>query len=149
MSNLIEYAKEELKILDYKPIDEEEGPNRIQENVLELLDVFQKQGHSGFSAFYCIALFSKLAKFEPLSPLTGEESEWTEVAPGVFQNKRCSHVFRDVNLFNGQAYDIEGKIFCKPDGTYYTSKYSIVPVVFPYEPKTEYVTEYVNVDLVE
>lgn len=141
-SNLIKHAKKELEILGYVPLEkeQEEGPNKwIQENVLELLDVFSKQGHSGSSAPYCIKVFTKLANFEPLSPLTGEDSEWTEIADGVFQNKRCSHVFKQYDRFNGQAYDIDGKVFRKPNGNCYTSIDSFVPITFPYVPQTIYV----------
>ena len=69
MSDYVNHAKAEFKKLGYIPLDQEqeEGPNKwIQENVLELLDVFSKQGHSGFSAPYCIDMFQKLALFKPL-----------------------------------------------------------------------------------
>lgn len=135
-------AERELKIIGYEPIDElpENDPNRwVQENVFELLEVFSNQGHSGFSAPCVIDLFSKLAKFEILSPLTGEDSEWTCVSDGVFQNNRCSHVFKQPDRFDGQAYDINGKIFREPDGGCYTSSDSFVPITFPYIPKSEYV----------
>jgi hypothetical protein len=141
MSNLIDHAKREFLALGYKPIEEEEdGPNKwIQENVLELLQVFSEQGHSGFSAGYCINTFKKLANFEPLGPLTGKDSEWVEVSNGLFQNSRCSHVFKRADRFNGQAYDIYGRVFRDPDGYCYTNSDSHVPVTFPYVPKTEYV----------
>lgn len=84
-------------------------------------------------------VFTKLANFEPLSPLTGEDSEWTEIADGVFQNKRCSHVFKQHDRFGGQAYDIDGKVFREPNGNCYTSIDSFVPITFPYVPQTIYV----------
>jgi len=144
MSNLVEHAKREFLAMGYKPIEEsEDDPNKwIQEDVLELLRVFAEQGHSGSSAPYCIRMFRKLAMFEPLIPLTGEDHEWNDVGNGVFQNNRCSHVFKQKNRYNGQAYDIRGRVFREPDGCCYTSKESSVPVTFPYTPKTEYV----NVD---
>jgi len=137
MSNYIEHAKREFLALGYKPIsDEEDGPNKwIQENIMELLNVFAKQGHSGSSAPYCVRMFSKLALWEPLAPLTGEENEWNEIGDGIFQNKRCSRVFKEGN----RAYDIEGKVFCEPDGCCFTSKDSHVDITFSYTPKTEYV----------
>ena len=135
--NLIEHAKMEFKAVGYKPMEEcEDDPNKwIQENVLELLEVFSKQGHSGSSAPFCIGYFQKLASFEPLTPLTGEDWEWNEVGEGQLQNKRCSHVFKK----DGQAYDIRGKVFREPNGCCFTSRDSRVDVEFPYTPKTEYV----------
>jgi len=142
MSNLVEYAKREFKALGYDPIEEcENGPDkRIQENVLELLKVFSKQGHSGFSAPFCIGYFEKLAKFEPLTPLQGTDDEWYDIGETagkpLFQNKRCSHVFKDAD---GRAYDIDGKIFREPNGACYTNNESTVFIEFPYIPKREYV----------
>lgn len=131
------HAEMELKALGYDLEDKEEGPNKwIMENIFELLDVFSKQGHSGMSAPYCIEMFSKLAAFEPLSPITGEDWEWSEVGNGYWQNTRCSHVFREAD---GRAYDIEGKIFRYPNGACYTSKDSRVYIEFPYTPTREYV----------
>ena len=136
MSNLIDHARAELAAIGIQP---QPGKPIIQkmvsEDVLELLEVFSKQGHSGSSAPYIAGLFHKLAMFEPLGPLTGADSEWVEVGEGVFQNARCSHVFKE----NGQAYDSEGRIFREPDGSCFTNRDSRVPVTFPYTPKREYV----------
>ena len=137
MSNYIEHAKREFVALGYDLDDKEEGPNKwIMENIFELLEVFGKQGHSGSSALYCISCFKKLALFEPLAPLTGEDVEWNEVDErDTYQNNRCSHVFKNKD----GAYDIDGKIFRKPNGCCYTSKDSYVFIDFPYTPKSEYV----------
>jgi hypothetical protein len=110
------------------------------ENVLELLDVFEKQGHSGSSAPYCINLFTTLANHNPLTPLTGDDSEWNDVtALGTepcYQNNRCSSVFKDSD---GRAYNIRGRIFKNQDGVCFTNRDSRVYIEFPYTPHTEYV----------
>ena len=140
--NTVRHAEREFVAAGYTPLDQEQedGPNKwIQENVLELLEVFARQGHSGFSAPYAVETFHKLALHEPLVPLSGADDEWNEVGDGVFQNNRCSRVFKDKNRFNGQAYDIEGRIFRGPGGGCYTSNESCVQVTFPYTPKREYV----------
>ena len=133
--------RREFKALGYKPPEEDEdGPNKwIQENVLEIAEVFASQGHSGFSASFCADLLEKALRHEPFGPLTGEDWEWNEVGPGMFQNNRCNHVFKDASLFDGQAYDIDGRIFREPDGLCYTNRDSRVPVTFPYTPTREYV----------
>ena len=136
MSNLLAHARREFEIIGYDLDDQEEGPNKwIVENVLELIKVFGEQGHSGSSALYAIGYFEKLAEFEPLTPLTGEESEWgTEASPD--QNNRCSHIFRDED---GQAYDARGRVFREPNGMCYTSKESHVNIKFPHTPACEYI----------
>lgn len=125
----------------------------ICNHVLKLLDVFANEGHSGSSATYAINMFEKLAKFEPLVPLTGEDWEWNEVSDGVFQNKRCSHVFKQADRFDGQPYDIEAVVFWewftdKESGekfkSYYTSSDSFKSITFPYTPKREYVEKCSN-----
>lgn len=133
------HAMREFKAAGYIPLDQpqEDGPNKwIQENVLELLRVFAKQGHSGFSAPYCIEMFRKLAMFEPLVPLQGTDDEWNDVGDGFWQNNRCSHVFKGAD---GRAYDIDGRIFREPDGCCYTNRDSRVYITFPYTPTREYV----------
>ncbi len=151
MSNYHKHALAEFKAAKW--LDEngnycDEMQEAICKHVLKLLDVFDGEGHSGSSAPYTINLFSKLAAFEPVAPITGEDWEWVEVSTGVYQNKRCSHVFKQADRFNGQAYDIDGKIFWEwyrssEDGkihkSYFTGSESCVPITFPYTPKREYV----------
>lgn len=150
-SHTLTHAELEFKALGYIPLSEEQedGPNKwIQENVMELLKVFANQGHSGSSAPFCVDYFEKLAMHKPLTPLTGEDWEWVEVGTNVFQNKRLSKVFKQPDRFDGQAYDIEGKIFwnwytSKVTGekfkSFFSSGDSFVPIEFPYTPNTEYI----------
>jgi len=145
MSNLIEYAKREFKILGYIPLDQEQknGLNkRIQENILELLEVFSKQGHSGMSASYCISMFEKLALFKPLTPLTGEDDEWEEIGDGEHQNKRDSAVFKEEHK---GAYYIYAIVWQAEQGGIFTGFIELEdgalidghqPVTFPFTPKT-------------
>lgn len=140
-SNLLSHATRELTAAGYDLTDSEDGPNKwIVENILELLTVFVRQGHSGYSAGYCISVFSQLAKFEPLCPLTGEDNEWNRITEDgddgtLFQNNRCSHVFKNKN----GAYDQDGRVFVTETQGSYTSIDSRVPITFPYTPTTEYV----------
>lgn len=158
MSNLINHANTEFRAAGWTDGDgkfNDKMQEAICKHVLKLLEVFSDEGHSGFSAPYTIETFSTLAKFEPLVPLTGEDWEWMETSENIFQNIRCSHVFRDSSRFDGQAYDIEGIVFydyaerkleADEDGfpgtyrykSYYTCKESAIPVTFPYTPKIEY-----------
>lgn len=139
---LILHAEREFRALSYVPpeLSQEDGPDEwMQKNVVELLTVFSRQGHSGSSAACAAALFDKLVRYAPLLPLLGGDDEWMEVGPEVWQNIRCSHVFKEATRFNGQAYDIQGKVFIDADGVCYTSRDSFVLITFPYTPITEYV----------
>jgi hypothetical protein len=134
MSNLIEYAKRELELAGYFDPKGVYG-GMLGTAVLTLIETFSEEGHSGMSASIAISVFERVARFEPLTPLTGADDEWYEPTPGTFQNIRCPHVFKE----NGEAYDIEGRIFRDPDGSCFQSKDSRVPVTFPYTPKREYI----------
>jgi hypothetical protein len=149
MSNLHKHALMEFKAAKW--LDDngkycDDMQEAICTHVLKLLEVFSAEEHSGSSAPYAVDLFKKLAMFEPVAPLTGEDWEWTEVGDGVFQNKRCSHVFKQPDRFDGQAYDIDGIIFydwyTDEDGneskSYFTGRESCVPITFPYIPTREY-----------
>lgn len=134
-TNSVRHAKRELA---ESLADGVTGPDRwMADNLIELLAVFAAQGHSGFSAGWCIGQFKALASFEPLGPLTGVDSEWTDCGNGLYQNNRCGHVFKDSK--DGPAYDSAGRVFREPSGACFTSIDSRVPVTFPYTPKREYV----------
>lgn len=142
MSEYKKYAMHEFEAAGWVTADgtwDDEMQKHMCEQVLELLDLLSEHGHSGSSAPYAIRLFQKLAAFEPITPLTGEDSEWNLCGETLFQNRRCGHVFRDSTRFGGQAYDAERRIFRRPDGHCYTNYKSAVPIVFPYVPGTEYV----------
>ena len=150
MSNYIKHAMTEFRAAGF--VDEngkycDEMQEAICNHVLKLLEVFDEEGHSGSSAYYAINMFSTLAKFDPIVPLTGEDWEWTELNYGddlKYQNKRCPRVFKDSN---GKAYDSEGKVFWEwytdSEGvkhkTHYTCSESRVYIKFPYTPNTEVV----------
>jgi hypothetical protein len=135
-SNLELYAQRELKLAGWYDSDAPYG-DMMPKAVMQLFKLFKKQEHSGLSASIALGIFHKLASFQPLSPLTGEEDEWITVDDnGLKQNKRYSSVFLNAE---GKAYDIDGKIFVNEDGSKYTSKDSVVYINFPYTPNTEYV----------
>lgn len=111
----------------------------VCKNTLELLEVFGKQGYSGASFGYAVGLFSKLAHFKPLCPLTGEDSEWNEVDEELFQNNRYSSIFKRRDF----VYNIDGRFFrYGEDGaTFVRGWFSRTPVEFPYTiPKPQIVT---------
>jgi len=140
-SSFRKFAERELELIGSRVDDPEEGPNKwAAENVLELIDVFEKQGHSGASAPIILSIFNKVARWEPVTPLTGADEEWTEVGSAKckpkWQNKRCPHVFKESN---GRAYDSEGRIFREPSGACFTNRDSRVYIEFPYTPKSVYV----------
>lgn len=91
-SAFITHAKKELELAGLFDSDSDYG-GLLGESVLELVQVFADQGHSGLSASIAIKLFGLLASFEPLTPLTYKEDEWEKHDPDFWQNNRKADVF--------------------------------------------------------
>lgn len=122
-----EYGRKELERIGYFKEGDDPYNVAVANAILELLEVFDNQGHSGFSAPYVIGMFERLAMYKPITPLTGEDDEWS--AEG--QNKRYSAVFKDSKY--GKAYNIEGRIFSDDGGeTWFINRDSRVYIDFPY-----------------
>ncbi len=147
--SLLGHAEYELDRLGLNDGDDMNGVMR--KHLLHMVKEFADEGHSGFSANYAIKCLQRLLHFKPLTPLTGEDDEWTEVSQisgyPHFQNKRYGSVFKDGK--DGNAYDIDGKVFWEwledENGekfkSYFTSIESRVPVTFPYTVPDEPVYE--------
>lgn len=135
MSNLETFAKDELTRAGFFNEDGDYG-GMLGEAVMKMVKLFADEGHSGHSAHLAINVFERVARFEPLTPLTGADDEWMEIGEGQYQNRRCSHVFKGGD---GRAYDIQGRVFREPSGACFTNRDSRVYVTFPYVPKVEYV----------
>jgi hypothetical protein len=91
--SLKKHAKQELEFAGFFSEDSDYG-GMLGKAVMELIDVFSEQGHSGMSASLTLKLFSKVANYESLSPLTGKDEEW-DFTHDHWQNKRNSAVFKD------------------------------------------------------
>lgn len=116
MSDLVSYAEQELRKAGLFDKDSDYDGD-IGPAALEIVKAFSEQGHSGFSAALVTNIVQKLMKFEPLSPLTGEDDEWSLICDertsqkAVYQNKRCFSVFKE----DGVSYHVQGKIFREPN----------------------------------
>lgn len=135
MSNLVEYAKRELKAAELLDSDDEMDA-LMATCVLQLVEAFSKQEHSGFSAGYCLHLFKQLASFKPLVPLSGNDDEWMEVGEGMWQNKRAATVFKAAD---GKAYDLDAVVYREPSGATFTKGGERHYIEFPYTPTTKYI----------
>lgn len=140
MGNLVDYAKEELKRIGM--IGSGDPYNEwAAKAILDLVELFESQDHSGFTASYVANAFDRLARFKPIAPLTGKDDEWNDLGDGTFQNKRYGAVFKDKD---GVAYNIEGKAFSDDGEIWYTSRDSRVNITFPYTVPDK--PEYIRVD---
>jgi len=93
-NSFIKHAKRELtdaglfdKTADYGGL--------IGKEVMEMIHVFDKAGHSGVSANIVADVFHKLATWGILTPLTEENADWQEISDGCKQSCKISSVFKD------------------------------------------------------
>jgi hypothetical protein len=136
---LIEHAGLELRVAA-KDGDLAATPD-MRNAILRVVQVFAEQGHSGGSASIVgprVAwVIERLLAFEPITPLTGEPHEWVDISEhwgeeGCYQNKRCSHIFKDGDV----AYNIEAIVFKeRGGGVYQNGVKSARRVTFPYVPQ--------------
>jgi hypothetical protein len=149
---MTEFAKKEMDIIGLT--DEDEMNGAMRKHILHMVEEFADEGHSGFSASYALSILQKVLAYKPLSPLTGEDSEWNDVADHgrgdfLFQNNRYSAVFKEGK--DGEAYDIDGKVFWdwwtdpktgERTKSYYSCGESRTPVIFPYDVPESPIYEY-------
>lgn len=132
-SNLVKHAWREMQIVGGL---DDEWQCAIAGDILELVERFSEQGHSGTSANYVRRALIKLMDFRTLTPLTGKDSEWNDVGIGenvCWQNSRFSEVFKDSK--DGEAYWSQGKIFSDDGGkSWFINHESRVPIEFPFMP---------------
>ncbi len=153
-SALVDYAEREFDLVNEgEPFDEPfDYPQRFdsfQRHVRDLLLTFSTYGHSGSSAPFAAASFARLVQFKPLSPLTGDESEWMEIEAGTgptWQNRRYGSVFRQQKIdaevkdsafidarISHEFYDIDAIVYRQPDGLCICGPASVGDVTMPYE----------------
>lgn len=135
-SGLLAHARRELNY--FKPCNPRDWNGN--DDTLALLAVLASQVRYGDSAPDTILLFSALARFENIRPLTGEDDEWHEVTDAgdgvTHRNLRNFAVFKN----DKRAFWIEGRIFRRPDGSTFINHDSKVTITFPWlMPKPEIV----------
>lgn len=110
----------------------------VCEAVLELLDVFSMQGHSGFSAPYTLYYFNKLANHEPINlidnpMLDGEYDDVSEISCLPIGTMLQSNIL--YNMFSNDSgenwYLLLDEIYLDDTGARYSKCYQL-PVTFPF-----------------
>lgn len=144
--SLVEYAKSELERLTKDKDGMQEVINR---DILEIVEKFSGQGHSGFSASYALSILERLLRFKPIAPLTGEDDEWAEIHEKngltTYQNRRCCSVFKDVYDDGRVEFTDVDRVICKDfkneDAPSWSNSFitknivdEMFPITFPYSP---------------
>lgn len=97
-SHLTQHAETELRKAGLYDKNSDYG-GMLAPAVMNMVYVFAAEGHSGFSANLAIDLFSTVARYKTLTPLTSDPDEWMDVTCGQekrqWQNKRDPRCFSD------------------------------------------------------
>lgn len=115
----------------------------VGEAVMELIEVFEKQGHSGMSAPLIVSIFKQVALQKPLTPLDGSDDEWSKSSEDdTYQNRRNSAVFKQGP--HGKPYFVDAIIWRHPNGGCFTGTVEGVKSRqyfdgFPFMPKSFYI----------
>ena len=156
-SNYMKHFERELEILhnSLKPEDGNLLINPFIKDIKRIIRKFGREGHSGGSAPYGAGALSRTIKdtllFMPLSPITGEDSEWMDVKESMggepyYQNNRLGSVFKEGK--DGRSHYNEAVIFTGQNGCSFTGGDvklangrtigSSQLVKFPFRPKSFY-----------
>lgn len=152
---LVDHAQVELQMMGLFDKEGDFYEGMTGKAVMELIETFAKQGHSGMSAGIVADLFHKLANYKPLQPITGKDEEWNERNYGdgpYWQNKRESGLFKEADgrvTYNGALRKVtpngitwSGPIYMtKEDAINNVNRFnsSLEIKGFPFTPKTFYI----------
>ncbi len=132
MTNTGLHAKKELEILLN---NKDSVLEEFKDEIISLCDRFGKSGQSGGSAPYVAKIISnsleKLLLQETISPITGDESEWIDVAKldgpykgspsKLYQNNRDGSIFKDGK--DGKPYYIDAIVKKTAKGTCWSGSF--------------------------
>jgi len=93
-SNFVDWAEKEVKAAGLLDADSDYD-GMLGEAVLDLVNVFDSQGHSGMSAAMVKSILDQLLEWKPLSPLTSNPEEWMGVSEGLWQSRRNPACFSE------------------------------------------------------
>jgi len=77
--SLVQHAQRELELAGLFDKDSDYS-GMLGKAVVQLIKVFSKQGHSGFSAHQTQLIFLKLSNYENLTPITSDPEDWHDIS---------------------------------------------------------------------
>jgi len=124
----IDYAKDQLQKAGLFDKDSDYN-GMIGKSILELIQTFSNQNHSGYSAPLIIDLFTKLASFEPIVPIANPLLTGAYEDISKFSNEPIGKSLQSTEISSmfsndyGKTWYILIEIFQKDGGCTYDKKY--------------------------
>ncbi|WJZ23579.1 hypothetical protein LIS04_151 [Listeria phage LIS04] len=126
MKSLVERIKTEVQLLD--PSDKSSD---VEDALIEVAYILEKYDLNEGESALLMTMLDRSTKEKPLSPLTGDDSEWTKVNDLIEINHRAPSVIRYVG--STEATDNSALLVQDELGHW---GYKDVEVKFPYMPPT-------------
>lgn len=104
-SNLVSHARREMELAGLYDDGVMYG-RMLPDAVMELVQVFALQGHSGMSASIVTDIMGRLLQFDNLTELTSDPDEWNEVGEEVYQSRRNPSMFAKDPSDKATWYDV-------------------------------------------
>jgi hypothetical protein len=148
MGKILEHFDNEIKIIKEQNENEDLIIEHFIKPIREIIEIFEKQEHSGFSAsIYSGAIVNTIKRvlnFEAIAPITGDDEEWVKIGNNTFQNKRQGNIFKETSNNETKAYFLDGIIWSGEDEyDTFTGTVQGIPskinITFPVTTKTFYV----------
>ena len=138
---LVGYARSEFSVAaqhrDKSQVTEEMMPwiERMESSVVKMLTILDELPTEDRSRWLAMSLFGRLSTNQVITPLTGEDVEWTDSGiENLKKNRRCPHVFLRVD---GTAFDARAVVRLTGDGSMRPESVEPRDISFPYMPKQE------------
>lgn len=147
-------ASELAKVRDFDPGLQA----KVNWDIISLVNSLKEQGHlanegGNNTGLYMVNVLSRLLCMKPITPLTGEDSEWTFSAEQstetkhVFINLRCPSVAKEIDTATNQTKSVDyDAVVISSDGgvTWWERSKCSTVVHFPYLPPVQPTILYVR-----
>lgn len=113
MTDFVTWAERELHYAGLFDKDADYG-GMLAEQVLKLCKTFSNGGHSGFTAYATLEIFTQLATWRALTPLTDSSNEWMHIEESMAGNATTWQSLRQPSCFSTDGgrtfYNIDEKM---------------------------------------
>jgi len=129
--------------------EEWEVYEQYKDVIEQIAKIFEKQGHSGFTAHWFAPRIAQLVENrlldKPFVPIHKGEEEWEEIRIGLYQSKRCSGLFKSQKH---PPHYLNAIVWVEPSGDTFLGMVQGITsyqyIKYPFYPKHFFVKIYEN-----
>lgn len=158
------WAENEIEIvldnLKKKQTEDYKYTEAVLNAALEVYNVLMEQGHSGMSYNYTCRVLKDLLDRKPLTPITGEDDEWSDKetrqdGTACQQNLRRSSLFKSTfpdgtikysDVDRVRSAEVGTHDYCWSSGISTRVVDELFPITFPYYPEGTFLVDFVTLN---